>query len=118
LIHWAGKTGEFTAKVVEQILVSRPHPEQGYRSCLGLMRLSKDFGEVRVEAARKRAFHLRAFSYRSVQSILKNKLDQLPLEVNEPEVVQGARGLDHRNVRGAAYYQQQEDLVLNDQPLN
>ena len=63
LIHWAEKTGPATGRVVAGILKSRPHPEQGYRACLGLMRLGKRYGADRLEAACERAEHLRAFSY-------------------------------------------------------
>lgn len=101
LVHWAQKTGDYTTKVFEEIMARRPHPEQGFRSCLGIMRLAKTFGADRLEAACKRACHFKAFSYKSVQSILDNKLDQEPLphtnkEPNPPTL--------HPNVRGAAYY--------------
>lgn len=81
---------------------SRPHPEQGYRTCLGIIRLGKRYGEPRLEAACRRALSVRALSYRSVESILKNGLDRKPL----PE--RGGRPLDrrhHENLRGPDYYQ-------------
>lgn len=101
LILWAQKTGEHTAKVFEEIMARRPHPEQGFRSCLGIMRLGKSYGSERLEAACKRACHFKAFSYKSVESILNHKLDQETLpetnkEPNPPTL--------HPNVRGAAYY--------------
>ena len=101
LVAWARKIGPCCARVVEQILQSRPHPEQGYRSCLGLMRLARDVGPQRLEAACRRAVALQACSYRSVKNILQAKLDQLqeqsPLPLSPP---------DHENLRGAQYYEQ------------
>ena len=61
------------------ILETKPHPEQGYRACLGLMRLGRGYGHERMEAACRRALALDVCSYRSIQSILKTKLDQQPL---------------------------------------
>ena len=63
LILWAAKTGEATAQVVETILASRPHPQQGFRACLGIMRLGKRYGEGRLEAACRRAIRIGACSY-------------------------------------------------------
>lgn len=79
---------------------SRPHPEQGYRSCLGIMRLGKHYGSERLEAACKRALTVRAFSYRSVESILKNGLDRHPLP-DQPRVRPHRL---HENLRGPHYY--------------
>jgi transposase len=107
LILWAQKIGEHTAKVFEEIMARRPHPEQGFRSCLGIMRLGKSYGNERLEAACKRACHFRAFSHQSVQSILQKRLDTEPLpETNkEKEHNSGSNSPTlHTNVRGAAYY--------------
>lgn len=102
LIHWAQKTGEHTARVVEEILASRPHPEQGYRSCMGLIRLGETFGVERLETACRRACYYRAFSFKSVQSILQNNLDSQPWEVgSDPDATSP---ILHPNVRGAGYY--------------
>ena len=79
LIGWAEKTGEATASVVTHILDSRPHPEQGFRSCLGILRLGKHYGNERLEAACQRAQRLGSYSYKSVQSILKHNLDEQAL---------------------------------------
>ena len=105
LISWAQKTGEHTAKVVEHILSSRTHVEQGYRSCLGIMRLGKTYGDQRLEAACKRACFLRSYSYRSIESILKNNLDKEPLPDDKEDKSAGTLP-HHQNVRGANYYQQ------------
>lgn len=102
LLSWAEKTGPQTVALVKGVMESRPHPEHGYRACLGIMRLGKRYGERRLEAACTRALTVRALSYRSVESILKNGLDQKPLP--EP----AARPVDrrpHENLRGPDYYQ-------------
>lgn len=105
LIGWAEKTGEHTALVVTHILESRPHPEQGFRSCLGIMRLGKLYGDARLESACCRAHRLRSYSYKSVQSILKHGLDAQPLE---PEPLPDTPAThEHRNVRGADYCRQE-----------
>src|SRR6516164_6389399 len=80
LIRWGATVGPQTAALVEQILASRPHPEQGYRSCLGLLRLTKQYGAARVEAASARAVAVGARSYRHVAAMLKHGLDRVPLD--------------------------------------
>jgi transposase len=78
LIRWAAKAGEATARVVETILTSRAHPQQGFRSCLGLMRLGRRFGDDRLEAACRRALAIGACSYKSIASMLTHDLDRRP----------------------------------------
>ncbi len=102
LIDWGQTVGPKTAELIEVILEHRPHPEQGYRSCLGILRLAKQYGNERLEAACERAVHVRARSYRHVQSILKNGLDRVPLSTTEPETK--PLPLTHENVRGGDYY--------------
>lgn len=99
IISWAGTVGPHCAAAVEWIIESKPHPEQGYRSCLGLLRLTKSYGDERVEAACRRALRYQTCSYRSIKSILAAKLDMQPLSEDEPTVV-----IDHDNVRGPRYY--------------
>jgi transposase len=100
IIKWAAKTGPNTALAVEKIMASRPHPEQGYRSCLGLLRLEKDYGPARLEAACQRALALNVPTYQSVKSILKEKLDRQPLFPAEELPV-----IEHPHIRGSDYYQ-------------
>ena len=102
LIHWGQSIGPKTGELVEAILEHRPHPEQGYRSCLGILRLAKQYGNERLESACDRAVLVRARSYRHVQSILKNGLDRVPLPKSEPETP--SLPLTHENVRGGDYY--------------
>ena len=101
LIRWAEGIGASTGALVQRILESRPHPEQGYRACLGLMRLAKRYSPERLEAACFRALRSGAHSYRSVKSILEHGLDRVPLEEQAELTLPAA----HENVRGAAYYQ-------------
>jgi transposase len=100
LVRWAATIGPATAALVTAILASRPHPEQGYRSCLGLLRLGKQYPPTRLEAASARALAIRATSYKSVQSILRTGLDQQPLV---PAATPG-EGRGHPNIRGPVYY--------------
>ena len=99
LISWAETVGPNCGRVVEQILKDRPHPEQGYRSCLGIMRLGKVYGAQRLEAACVRALHCATCSYASINSILKSKLDTQALEQELPLASPA-----HGNLRGSAYY--------------
>jgi transposase len=103
LIRWGASVGPQTAALVEQILASRPHPEQGYRSCLGLLRLTKQYGSERVEAASGRAVAVGARSYRHVEAMLKHGLDRVPLDTTDVSPPRPG----HANVRGPAYYQQE-----------
>jgi transposase len=100
LIGWAAKTGPATAAVVQAILERRAHPQQGFRSVLGIMRLGKGFGEQRLEAACRRALKLGACSYKSIESILRQGLDRKALpEQQELELL-----IEHENLRGSDYY--------------
>lgn len=100
IIHWAESVGSATAQVVRTILETKPHPEMGYRACLGILRLGKTYSHERLEAASERALQLRACSYQSLQSMLKRSLDRQA--VLEPE--ENKPGPRHENVRGADYY--------------
>ena len=100
IISWATTNGASTGKLVEEILASRPHPEQGFRSALGIIRLADRYTAPRVEAACARALHLRSYSYKSVDSILAHGLDRQPL----PELWTAPTHPRHDNVRGPHYY--------------
>ena len=101
IVSWAEKTGPETAALVKGVMESRPHPEQGHRTCLGIIRLGKRYGERRLEAACRRALTVRALSYRSVESILKNGLDHKPLPEPRTRAVDRRQ---HENLRGPDYY--------------
>jgi transposase len=105
-IQWAGKTGEATARLVETILSTRPYPEQGYKACLGIINLTRDYEPVRVEAAARRALEFKTCSYRSMKAILSAGLDRQP---DNPDEIWKQPGLPellpHQNIRGQGYYQ-------------
>lgn len=99
IIEWASKTGPDTAVLVQRIMASRQHPEQGYRSCLGVLRLEKHYPPERIEAAARRAVNYNTCSLRSMRAILASGLDRLV----EPEAEQGILP-PHENIRGGQYY--------------
>ena len=99
ILEWVKTIGPECVKVVEKIMADRPHPEQGYRSALGIIRLGKAVGHARLEAACRRALHFGTCSYTSVNSILQNNLESRPLEQDLP-----LPSPAHENVRGGPYY--------------
>jgi transposase len=101
ILGWAATVGDSTHALCDVILRERRHPEWGYRSCLGLFRLAKKYGDARVEAASARALFAGARSYRHVLTILQHNLDQQPLPTPEAPA---AAGKAHENVRGRDYY--------------
>ena len=109
IISWAQNSGPNTATFVDGVMRSRAHPEQGYKACVGVIRLGKRYGTDRLDAACKRAVAINSFSYKSVESILRAGLDGQPLP--EPEITTVPR--DHEFIRGAAYYGAEEDVTTN-----
>ena len=97
---WAAKTGPACAALARRIMESHPHPELGFRNCLGLISLGRKYGETRLEAACARAVDSGATRYRSVKSILESGLDTRPLVL--PSAQPPLPG--HDNVRGPGYY--------------
>ena len=100
LITWGSSIGAACAAVVRWQMEHRPHPEQGYRACLGLQRLARSYGADRLEAACARAQSIRSPSFRTINAILKSGMDRQPLK---PEPTQTSLPL-HENVRGPDYY--------------
>jgi transposase len=86
--------------MVESVLASRNHPQQGFRNCFGILRLGKDYGADRLENACQRALTLGSYGFRSIESILKNGLDRKPL----PDPPPPAPLIEHDNLRGSDYY--------------
>lgn len=102
---WASKTGPATEAMVTAIMASRAHPELGFRGSLGILRLATKYGAERLEAACRRAVTGKAYSYKSVRSILEKKLDQQALPGSAPIPVSAPH---HENIRGSEYYQEGE----------
>ncbi|MGH8525544.1 MAG: Mu transposase domain-containing protein, partial [Gammaproteobacteria bacterium] len=101
----AEAVGPWTAQAVSRILESRTYPEQGYRSCLGILRLGDRYSKERLESACARALRFETVSYKSVKSILETGMDRQSID---PEPAPEIHGLVHANVRGAAYYGEME----------
>jgi transposase len=102
MVNWARTIGSHTAQLFERIMSDKPHPEMGYRACLGIIRLAQQYSPQRVEAAAERAILTNACRYQSVKSILKNSLDTVPLSPPQPE----SPPLQHDNLRGPDYFDQ------------
>ena len=102
LVRWAKKSGLNTAELVQNIMSKKIHPQQGFRPCLGIMRLGEQYGYDRLDFACKRALYLGSTNYKSLESILKNNLDKQPLpgETNESDF----QIPNHENLRGSDYY--------------
>ena len=98
--RWAAQVGPATDTLILRVLSARKHPQQAYRSCLGILRLAKTYGNDRLEAACQRALTLGSHSYKSLESILRHGLDRQPLaEQTEADLPD-----DHDNLRGPSYY--------------
>ena len=99
MLAQATKTGPAVAAFCEMVMADRPHPEQGFRTCLGVLALVKTYGPERVDAACQRGVTIRARTVTSIRSILKTGLDRAFLEGSED-----ASPLQHANIRGGGYY--------------
>jgi transposase len=99
MLAQATKTGPAVAAFCEMVMADRPHPEQGFRTCLGVLSLVKTYGPQRVDAACQRGVTIRARTVTSIRSILKTGLDRAFLEGTED-----AAPLQHANIRGGGYY--------------
>jgi transposase len=105
IINWAAKAGEATARTVKAVMEGRTHPQQGFRTCLGIISLGKEYTQERLEAACSRAMTIGSPSYKSIQAILKKGLDRLPAQKEEPRQ---SSFITHSNIRGPQYYQTKE----------
>ena len=108
LLGWAATNGPNTAQLFEKILETKPHPEIGGRSCMGLKSLAGKYTPARLEAAAGRALHFGAYSMHSVESILQHHLEDQPLPVANPIQPEAKPkpevAVVHENIRGAAYF--------------
>ena len=98
-IRWAEKTGPHTTRLVQAIIDSRTHPEQAYRSCLGILRLEKHYPKERLENAAARALRFSNLSLKALRKILENGLDRLEEKDSSSTVLPL-----HDNIRGGQYY--------------
>lgn len=96
----AAKIGPSTIALVDTIMKAKPHPEQGFRACLGILRLARSYGSARIEAACRRGNDIGAITYGSIKSILQHGLDRAYADEKPPD----ARPIQHRNIRGTGYY--------------
>lgn len=103
LIRWGRTIGPHTAALVEYVIRSKPHPEQGYRSALGILRLSRKHGEDRLERACDKAFRIQSPGYRTVKTMLAQRMEAVPLR-GEKQAVAESEHLGAGNVRGPGYY--------------
>jgi hypothetical protein len=102
MVNWARTIGPNTARLFERILEDKPHPEMGYRACLGIIRLADVYTAARMESAAQLALATGACRYESIKSILKNSLDLAPpAKVETPPPTTPPR---HDNLRGAGYF--------------
>lgn len=108
IINWAQKIGPCTAALVDAIMARHNYPELGYRSCLGILRLAKNFDEDRLEAACRRALAIRGLSFKSVKSILDSNLDQRPLPERPHQL-----SIVHSNIRGASEFAPPTNKEIN-----
>ena len=102
LLRWATQNGEKTHQLIQAMIEAKVHPQQAFRACLGVMRLGKQYGTDRLEKAAQRALELGSLSYKSMESMLKNGLDKLPLPSDSVSLL--TPPIAHDNLRGADYY--------------
>ena len=101
LLNWANKIGSNTADFIAKMIEAKPFPEQAFRSCLGLLRLSKGYGNERLELACQKGLDTGAYRYQHIENILKNKLEGISTTQDQhPPII-----TTHKNVRGPNYYQ-------------
>jgi transposase len=102
MVSWARTIGPHTAELFERILREKPHPEMGYRSCLGIIRPAQQYSAPRIGATAEGAILAHACRYQRVKSILRNSLDAVSLSPPRS----GPPPLTHDNLRGADYFDQ------------
>lgn len=104
LIDWGRTIGPHTAALVEHVIRSKPHPEQGYRSALGILRLARKHGEDRLERACDKALRIQSPSYKTVKTMLAQRMESAPLRGEADPAAGDSEHLGAENVRGRRYY--------------
>jgi len=116
VVRWGHNIASPVGLMCEAIMAQKKHPEQGCRSCLGLIRLEGKHGKERLIKACQRAMALRAYSYKTVKMILENKTENAPLPQESLPLAVAVQV--HENIRGASYYQHQTKGEENDTGRN
>ena len=109
IVEWGRKHGEHIAKLFDEIMGKKVHPEQGFRACLGIMRLGTKVGDERLDAACRRALDIGGHSYRCVRNILERGQEHTPMVQAQPTIER-----QHENLRGAHYYRLREEEEPHD----
>jgi transposase len=104
LIHWGRTIGPHTAALVEHVIRSKPHPEQGYRSALGILRLASKHSEARLERACDKAIQINSPCYKTVKTMLAQRMEAVPLRDGDAAAAADSGHLGAGNVRGPGYY--------------
>jgi transposase len=104
LIDWGKTIGSHTGALIEYVIAHKPHPEQGYRSALGILRLAKKFGTTRLERAAERALAIQSPSYTTVKTMLARRMEAAPIADGNETRTPGTPALGTANVRGRNYY--------------
>lgn len=102
-IQWANQIGPYACFVIAHIFESKPHPEQAYRSCIGVLNLAKKYSNERLEKACSYGVSQKVYSRKSIQSIIENNLDQVTQNPDENTSTTLSSCI-HENIRGAKYY--------------
>ena len=100
-LSWAGNVGEPVLEVVDTILCRKQHPEQGYKTCLGILNLAKQYGKERLNNACKRALYFEHLTYKMIKNILDNGLDSMQDKIEQDNQLEM---FHHENIRGPEYY--------------
>jgi hypothetical protein len=103
MIDWAAKIGPEVQRMIGEVLASREHPEQAFKVCLGIIHLSKKYGEKRLNRACGRALEFHNYSYKAVKNILERGLDMMQEDPLFPQPLPM-----HENIRGSGYYRKAE----------
>lgn len=107
LTKWADKVGPNTSEYITKVMQTRPHPEQGFRSCLGILKAGDTYGGKTLEKACIQGLAIKKYSYKSLKIILDNLSDERETETEQPLPL-------HSNIRGKEYFKQ----VVNGGVLN
>lgn len=106
MLSWAESVGPNVGELARELLARRPHPEAGYRSCLGIIRLADRFGRERLDAACARAVTIASPTYKTVEALLKKGLEKVPLPAAAD--TRATPVLEHEHIRGASYFEKEE----------